>query len=395
MDCKVLFIIHGKSSNISGQELSLLDRIKGLRRIGVQCEVVLREPWIFADILNKEKVKVTFLKLNRLSRKNPFPFISTVFNLWKLIMKENFSIVHCSGVYPTQYSLIAARLAGIPCITHVNTTGYEKEEFQKSFVKYTDAVIGVAQTVKEKVIKATNISAHKVFNVYDGIIKNGIGDLNLINKELLKKQFNIDGDIKIVGQMGQIMPRKGLEYFIQMSKMVKEGYPRVKFLIIGDTNDTDENREYERMLRKLIENLSLRDDIIFLGFQENYYDFLNIFDVSVLASLAEGLPRVVVESMALGKPVVCTKVSGTPEVVIDHQTGILVPPKDQEALAKAILSLLNDPVTAKELGDNGRKFVMDKFTIDNHAESLLSIYESLFKGVNHNKLNHLCLTTKN
>lgn len=382
---KVLFV-HGNSNIIAGQELSLLSRIKGLGEKGIRTLVVVNGDGIFFTLLKQHNIETKNLTLNRIRKKNPFPFVKTVFQIYRLIRKERISIVHCSGVYPNQYCLPAARLAGIPCVVHVNSTIYSKEDFLKSFLQYADTIIAVSEAAKNRVINFTGINKEEKTVSYNGIkirrvfdaVELGYGgskNLNNPNNESKRQRLNIGDNVKVVGQIGQIIPRKGLEYFIKMARIVKDAFPKVKFLVVGSA--PPESLEYELKQKRLVANSGLNEDVIFTGFQSDVSSFIEILDVSVLASLEEGFGRVIIESMALAKPIVGTSVGGIPEIITDKQTGLLVPPQDPDALAKAVLMLLENPTEAKRLGNNGSKFVFEKFTLEKHTEEVLKIYNSL------------------
>lgn len=372
MNYRILFV-HGNSDNIAGQELSLLDRIQGLKKAGVYSQVVVPEPGIFADLLKEKGVDVTFMKLSRLTKKTPLQYLGTIRALSRLIRENGISLVHCSGVYPTQYSLPAARLAGVPCVTHVLSTVYTPDELKKSFLKYTDRVIGVSRAVSGAIASSMPIRRERLITVYCSVLNDDRDkDAGI---DISRESLGISPLTKVISQIGQIIQRKGWESFILMARRVKDGYPDTVFLAVGDVPPG--NEEYYRGLQELTKTLGLTADIRFLGFQKNIEAIFDVTDVSVLASLAEGLPRVVIQAMAAGKPVVATAVSGTPEAITDQETGILVPPEDPQAMAEAVLDLLHNNEKARRIAENGRKFVRATFSLEEHTKTLLGIYSSL------------------
>jgi glycosyltransferase involved in cell wall biosynthesis len=113
----------------------------------------------------------------------------------------------------------------------------------------------------------------------------------------------------------------------------------------------------------------------FLGFREDVATLLSLMDIFVLPSLSEGLSIALLEAMAAGKPVVATNVGGNPELVVDGETGYSVPPRDADALATKLRSLLVDKCRAKKLGENGRKRVQQKFSLQAMADNYQRLYE--------------------
>jgi len=374
----VLFI-HGNSNNIAGQEKALLNTIKGLQRNGINCYVLLPSSGRFDRLLKDNGIGTYYIKLNRLRKKNPFPYLKTVYSIYKLIKKEKISLVHTSGAFPTQYCLPAARIAKIPCVSHIHSTVYSKAELRKSFVPYADCIIAVSEAVKKMLIKY-GCSGSKTKTIYCGIIEgNKMNDV-FDRKGEIYREYSIPEHYKIVGQVSQIIPRKGLEYFVQMAMRVKKLRPDVKFMIIGDIPYGYE--DYGNKIKRMVKELGLEKEVIFTGFQRGVDKFISALDISILSSSIEGLPFIVVESLVFEKPVVATNIGGIPEVIINNQTGLLVPPKDADSLASAVMYLLNSPQRAKELGKNGRRLVLSKFTIAEHAKQLKNLYNFLLNKQN-------------
>ena len=154
--------------------------------------------------------------------------------------------------------------------------------------------------------------------------------------------------------------------------MILKEAPRVRFLAIGGKSDY-----YDEMLR-LARRFSIEKQVIFTGFRDDVERFYPLMNVSVNCSTAgEGLPGVLRESLAMEVPVVATDVGGNREVVMDGQTGRLIPSNDPAALARAILSLLRDRETARRLGRQGRSLVEERFSIEAMVTQTETLYQSL------------------
>jgi glycosyltransferase involved in cell wall biosynthesis len=153
--------------------------------------------------------------------------------------------------------------------------------------------------------------------------------------------------------------------------------PDVRFLVIGEPNPSD--RTYLDVLIHLAERLGIRDRVVFTGLRSDVPGLLACAAVSVMPSLNEALPNVLLESMAAAAPVVATRVGGTPEAIQDGVTGMLVPPGDSPALAKAIHQLLADPELAARLGQAGRQFVCRRFSMDAMVQATERLYHSLLE----------------
>jgi glycosyltransferase involved in cell wall biosynthesis len=146
-------------------------------------------------------------------------------------------------------------------------------------------------------------------------------------------------------------------------------------LLVGD--DLEAGGAFRAGLEDEAERLGVRERVVFAGYRPDATALLAELDVFVLPSWVEGLPIVVLEAMAQRKPVVATPVGGTPELVADGETGLLVPPRDPEALAAALRRLLEDPDLARRLGEAGRARVAERFTAAQQTRRVLELYDEL------------------
>jgi glycosyltransferase involved in cell wall biosynthesis len=172
--------------------------------------------------------------------------------------------------------------------------------------------------------------------------------------------------------VGRLHRQKGYDYFIRAIARVKREVPGVKVLIAGEG-------EEENNLKKLVRSLDLTKEIIFTGLSLDVGLILSYTRLFVLPSLWEGMPNAVMEAMAAAKPVVATRVGGVPELVVEGETGILVPPEDTEALALAMLDLLQDPLKGRSMGEAGRKRVQDHFSMTAMVTNTDYLYQELLK----------------
>ena len=381
MGYKVLFI-HACSNNIAGQETALVNSILALKRVNVDCQVLLKPERRITDFLEKHSIKVCHLPLDRFSIFNVHRFARTVISIRRLIIKEKFNLLHCSGAWPSQYSLLAARLTKIPCIVHIHSTVYKKSEILHSLVSYADYIICASDAVKS-LLKGYGCDYNKMKTVHYAVIDQSSNN-NKFNSNSIRSSFNIPNDYKIVGQVSSIIPRKGLEYFIRAAAEIKRCFPNVKFVIVGE--EPHGKNKYKQSLLELINDLKLETDIIFTGFKENPKELMSGFDISVLSSLNEALGIVIVESLWLEKAVVATSVGGIPEVVIHDKTGLLVPPHDSLELARAIRVLLENDTKRKNLAENGRNWVSENFSFSKHSKELFNIYTGLLKKESKHKI---------
>jgi glycosyltransferase involved in cell wall biosynthesis len=163
---------------------------------------------------------------------------------------------------------------------------------------------------------------------------------------------------------------KNYPLFLRAAQQVSAAIPNVAFLLAGEG-------ELMGSLQTLAKELGIGERTFFLGRCAEVSHLLRISDVCVLSSKAEGFSNSILEYMAAGKPVVATAVGGAPEVIIEGETGYIVPPDDERAMADRIISLLNDPKRASAMGLKGRAIVEQKFSCDAQLKRTEALYEQL------------------
>ncbi len=370
---------------LGGPQQRVLQVAKLLKEHGFSSIVAMPEgDKTFADILDDADIPYyqvrNFKRLPRPS--DPLAimrwlsyFIPCIVSLVRLIRRNKVDIVHVNGIMNVQVSL-ATKLSGAKLVWHLNDVRNPK--------LFKPLLLPLLYLLPNRVATASEV----VHRNYFGEGKNSVNNATILyppvdtgkfhpgyNVEGIRNELRLKGQDKIVGTVGNINPAKGYEYFFSAARFVKEAFPEVKFLVVGKRLETQE--KYWQRLHTLILDLEIEDDIILAGYRADMPEVTNAMDIFVLASVLEAAPIVVLEAMACAKPVIATRVGGVPELVIDGETGILVPPKQPEAIAKAVLYLLNHPQEAGEMGLKGRQRVIDHFNLAMCAQRHEEIYKAV------------------
>ncbi len=230
--------------------------------------------------------------------------------------------------------------------------------------RYVTRFVAVSQAV------ATGLVADKVAASRITVIPNGI--------DLARLRRDAEGESAValrqasarVGFIGRLERIKGAEYFVSAAAILAADHPGVRFVVAGHGSDEDE-------LRALAAALGMADRIEFLGYVESVPPLLAALDVVVVPSLSEASGLTAMEALALGVPVVATRVGGLPEVVVDGATGLLVDPADEAALARAVARLLDDPVLSRALAAAGARRVEERFPVERMVDGYLRLYRKL------------------
>ena len=290
---------------------------------------------------------------------------------WHLAFNR-IDLLHVNSYVPGNYARLAARLMRVPIIIdywHGFTRFNRKRRFICRFLDhFTDLSLAVSAGVRQHLLQQLHISPEKVKVLYNGI------DLENIrhHRERLEMRpaLGIPADQPVVGIVARLDHwAKGHGELFQALAQVRTHYP-LHCLVIGGGRRQPE-------MAAMVQKLSLTPSVSFLGHRDDIPDLLACLDIFVLPSHSEGISRSLLEAMAGGLPVIASEVGGTPEVVQHDVNGLLVPVKDPQALAQALIRLLADPALAKKLALAASGHVAANFSLDRLGQELNDIYLEL------------------
>ena len=309
--------------------------------------------------------------------KKIYGFNALRYGLWlhKFIKQRKIKIVQTFHVKADLYIPLIAKLSGVPIVlSSRRDLGFNQKKqhiiAQRFLNVFVNKIIVDSEAVGKVVMKKENVDRTKIKNIYNGVNLEFFNQ-NETSREIREK-FGIAPSELVVGSIANFNPIKGWDFFIQACRLILQKHDNVKFLFVGGGPLL---KEYQDM----VERLGISQKVIFTGNIKNVNEVFPIIDVSVNSSLSEGFSNTILESMATGKPVVATNVGGNPEAVIEGETGFLVQPKDPEALAEAVIKLLEDKQLARGMGIAGRERVIEHFTLDRMIRETESLYDSLLE----------------
>lgn len=234
--------------------------------------------------------------------------------------------------------------------------------------RFVDRVIAVSEAARDFLVRAKGYPAGKVVVVANG------RDLSVFTpgteRDPARKELGVDRSTPLVGVVGRLETQKGHVYLLDAWPQVVAEFPDARLLVIGDGSLRSALHEQAR-------RRGVAGSTIFTGFRDDVPRLLDALDVLVLPSLYEGMPLTAIEAAAMARPVVATAVDGTPEVVADGATGLLVPPADPTALARALRALLRDPERARAMGAEGRRRTLERFDLARHVEATAAVYRGV------------------
>jgi glycosyltransferase involved in cell wall biosynthesis len=330
----------------------------------------------------EEKFRSLGIEVLKISRENgDLAFIKKV---REAISNYDLNIVHAT-FYPFYSPLLIVATIGRGCkLIYSDQESRDSRPFRgfqglfrflrnRFYQTFIDAIIADAQFIKECQIRDHFTKANKVPVIYNGVnLKRFRRGDSAQRSEFLQK-FKISPESFVIATIAQYIWQKGLNYLIDAAAIIVKERPNSMFFIIGDGPERSK-------LEQQAVSLNLRDNIIFTGQRVDTESFLSAADVFVLPSVwEEAFAFSLLEAMASSCPIVATRIGAIPESVEDGLTGILVPPRDAQAAADAILKLLNDNTLRLGMGGAARKRVEDLFSLDHWVDQTIKLYEKHFK----------------
>ena len=326
---------------------------------------LLKDGWLSSQL--KQRGLETFIIPSRRS----FDF-AWLLNMCHLIREKKIDLIHAHEFTMNTYGCMASVITRIPMIATVHGTNYYGEKLRRRMAyrlvsKWSSHMVAVSRGIKEFLVDQAGIKEERITVVYNGIDTRNYQQSQTLDR--LRKELDIKEREPVIGTIGNLYPVKGHTYLLQAVKEVVKLFPQSIFLFAGRG----------ALLNKLQEEaaqLNIKGNVKFIGFREDVPQLLRVMDIFVLPSLYEGLPVSLLEAMASGKPAIATYVGGNSEVLIDGETGFLVPARDPVSLSEKIISLLRDEGLAKRMGEAGRLRVEKEFSLGLMIQRYQQLYEN-------------------
>jgi glycosyltransferase involved in cell wall biosynthesis len=214
------------------------------------------------------------------------------------------------------------------------------------------------------------VAEDRTVTVHEGIDIEHVQGAPAVN---LHEELWLPHHAPIVGNVAALVPHKGQRHLIEAAAIVVRQMPDARFVIAGEG-------ELRASLERQIKEHHLEKHVLLLGFRPDVLSLHKAFDIFVMSSVTEGLGTSVLDAMAAAKPVIGTSAGGIPEMVVDGQTGFLVPPRDHDAMASAIVRLLKDEPMGRRMGDAGLARAREKFSAERMVQETVRVYERLADG---------------
>jgi len=281
---------------------------------------------------------------------------------------------HVGATWEGDWGTLAARAAGVPVVVateHLPCVIQRPGErcFKRRVTRLADRVIAVSESVRQTLLQAEIVTPEQAVTIRNGIELSRFEGLRCPTAVREALAGSCD---PLIGTVGRMTEQKGHIYLLRAIPKILARHPRSGFVWVGD------GPEWPHLTAEA-HRLGLMDHIRFMGRRQEAWRWLPAFAFTVLPSLFEGLPLAALESMAAGRAIVGARVCGMTDVVSEGETGLLVEPRDSDALAEAIIRLLDHPNELFRMGTRARSLAVAEFSVQRMAREHDELYESLLK----------------
>jgi L-malate glycosyltransferase len=360
---QTLLALSNHGEIVGGGEISLLALLEALDRSCWSPIVVVPSEGEVASRCRALELPTRVIPMPSLRRPGP-ALLRSVVTLRRLARETSAGLFHANGSRAMFYAGVAGRLSQLPVIWHVRVADPDKL-LDSLLTRLASAVIANSKAVGWRLSGALGDKIR--------CIHNGVDLARFVPHQAppgLRASLGLPECVPVVASIGRFVPYKGYGHLLEAARLVQESGVGIHWVLVGEG-------ELREELEQQCRTLGLEPQVHFTGWREDVPDILAVCDLFVLPSMAEHFGRVIIEAMAMGKAVVATDAGGIPEIVRSGETGLLVPPGDATALARAVSALLADPARCARLGAAGRRRVEAEFSLGRHVEAVEALYAEL------------------
>jgi glycosyltransferase involved in cell wall biosynthesis len=370
---------------ISGSGINTFLTMRGMNHSPFQPELACAPNGRLIDLVQNNGMPLHLFK-NLVQPVHPWRDLLTLFQLWRFLTKHPFQIVHTHNSKAGFIGRLAAKWAKIPVVLHTvhGFAFHDKEPFwrrmlfrnlERLAVGWCDKMIFISQplidwALAEGVVQKRD--QNKIVKIYSGIELEHFQPVTDRQKNDFRKKWSLQPDDLVLGIVSKLWEGKGHRLLIHAFRNIQKQIKNTKLVIVGEGYLLPE-------LENLVQQYGLNDSVLFTGFQMDVAQIIATFDVAVLPSFFEGMGRVLLEAMAMEKPVIASRVGGIPDLVEHGVQGLLFDPGEIDQLQNALIRVLTDPGLARQMGKAGRQKATSQFSAQTMVASIQRIYLELLK----------------
>ncbi len=335
--------------------------------------------WVEAALKELRQGGVSLFHVPMLVRElRPLLDVWVTVTLWRILRQERPRMVHTHTSKAGAVGRVAAWLARIPIVIHTPhghlfygyygpAISWVIRLFERLLALITDRIVTLTDRGAQEHVQYRIAAPDKFVTIPSGITLSVFRSVR-IDPAVKRKELGLPEEGPTVGTVGRLVPIKGHEWLLKAAPRVLAEFPHATFVFLGEGPLLGQ-------LQQLAAELGITSHVMFLGARQDVPECLAIFDLFAFPSINEGMGRALIEAMAVGLPVVASRVGGIPDVVADGETGLLVPARDEAALADALLKLLRDPARRQACGQAARRSLDERFDVKAMVRAIDRLYD--------------------
>jgi len=359
--------------NFGGVERNLLSLAQGLDPNQFPPIVVtLAYPGELARLARQAGIPTEFIPM-----RSRLDIVRAGRRLIEIAERRGAGLVHTFGIRSNTLAAFARKRLAIPWVIrlpNINTRDYRNPArgwlshwFNNQLIRRADALQVISPQL-EAYVRSWPHPPRRIYCIPNGVDLGGYIREN--QAQGVRERLRISGDAPVIGSMGRLDKIKGYDLLLHAYQKITQKIPEARLLLVGDGP--------ERLpLAELAARLSLPHPVIFTGYTEDVKPYLAVLSLFVCSSRSEGVPHSLLEAMAMGLPIVSTRVGGIESVMEDRREGWLIPAEDVDALSSAVLELLSCPGTAQTCAQAARARVEQEFSLRRMVEQVQTMYREL------------------
>lgn len=360
----MLRILHTEwSDGWGGQERRVVSEMEGMLRRGHHVLLVTRPHCRIRNEAEQRGIPVVAMDM-----RGKFDF-RAIRALARLLKQEAIQVVDTHSGIDSWVGALAAKLAGTPVLVRTRHLNIPLKRSWLNFVHYLpDALVTCGEAMRRQLVENCGFPAEGLANIPTGIDFSRFQPTK--SREVMRRELGLAPDAWAVLMVGIIRGVKRHEVALRAFQAVAETRPNAMLFLAGEGPMRPD-------MERLAAELDISDKVHFLGHREDVPDLMAASDLLLLTSRSEGVPQAVTQALGMGLPVVATAVGGVPELVIHEKTGLLVPPENPQAVAEAMMRLMDDPQLTIRLEQEGRRHALSEFSLDAMLDKTERLFESL------------------
>jgi glycosyltransferase involved in cell wall biosynthesis len=359
-------ILHTEwSEGLGGQEMRLLLEIHQHLKDG-HCVSLLASPasplWKAAK---DQRIEVIPLKI-----RHAFD-LQALWRIKKILREKRFEVLHTHSSVDSWVASLAGKWAGVPVLVrtrHISVPA--KTHRLNKIYSLPDAVITTGKHIRQTLLDGYHLSEDRVYSIPTGVDTDRFFPRAPNLK--LKRELGLAEEALVITLAAVLRAQKRHELVIAAAPAILQKYPQARFLFVGEG-------PRRNLITEELKRTQMAPFFLMTGHRDDLPELLSITDLGVVSSQAEGVPQFLLQTMAMAKPMVATRVGGIPDIIEDGVNGLLIPPEDPQAFAAAVLKLLDDQAYADRIGKKAQELIGKEYTAGQMADQVYHVYLKVFK----------------